>query len=411
MIMKRLVYYFIVISLAVLSCKKETVPAALPSVMTLKAGVDSLYSMGVPDLYSYPDGADGIPMAWSAYKSGLFSSEEAADFEKARTYAVRHCSEAVSAASRLISNLPVENLPEEYASLMGEARFFRALNNSYILRSSLTDNVADDQFLDTKDLIINDFYESVSVLPSGSMVENGDRITSDIARVALADFLLTLSGNPFNEDRYGEIVSVLSPVTESGKYRLEISTDAGSAFSMLRGNTSSSEYVYCVRASVPLSGYCLPKDAGTWGSKGIEVKYNAFKPSKSFRKLYGADDLRMKDREFFHTFYSVPNGSKTSFRVFEPAPYFWSDNKVNGIYRYSEVLLIMAEALANVGSPDALSYLMEVRNRSVRDTADYSGLTKNELLKQIWIERFRELPFEMKQSFDIVRTGFNPTEE
>ena len=70
------------------------------------------------------------------------------------------------------------------------------------------------------------------------------------------------------------------------------------------------------------------------------------------------------------------------------------------VYRYSEVLLILAEALEEQGkSGEALPYLNQVRTRA--GLGDPTG----DLGEAIFNERRVELAFENKRWFDLVRTG------
>lgn len=76
------------------------------------------------------------------------------------------------------------------------------------------------------------------------------------------------------------------------------------------------------------------------------------------------------------------------------------------IYRYSDALLLLAEALNEQGKPDqALPYLNEVRNRAFEGGGTISTTDQNELRDIIAHERRVELAFENKRWLDLVRTG------
>ena len=66
--------------------------------------------------------------------------------------------------------------------------------------------------------------------------------------------------------------------------------------------------------------------------------------------------------------------------------------------RYAEVLLINAEAAANIGSADATARLNEVRTRANLPAS--VGTIAN-----IWKERRVELALERDRFFDLVRQG------
>ena len=89
---------------------------------------------------------------------------------------------------------------------------------------------------------------------------------------------------------------------------------------------------------------------------GAFTIFHAFKPTQLLMSTYGETDLRGKDRQYFHTFYKVSEGGKTVFEIFDPAPWFWIQSTVEsignkqveiGLCPYSEVLLMLAEALLN----------------------------------------------------------------
>lgn len=86
-----------------------------------------------------------------------------------------------------------------------------------------------------------------------------------------------------------------------------------------------------------------------------------------------------------------------------------------GLYPYSEVLLLLAEALLE--SEDevstAIHCLAEVRGRALQQAPSevalaLASLSKEELQAELWLERLRELPFQMKQLWDIQRTRKYP---
>ena len=71
------------------------------------------------------------------------------------------------------------------------------------------------------------------------------------------------------------------------------------------------------------------------------------------------------------------------------------------VYRYSEVLLFLAEALMEQGkNAEAIPYLNQVRRRA--GLAEFQG---GDLREAIYQERRVELAFENKRWFDLVRTG------
>lgn len=75
------------------------------------------------------------------------------------------------------------------------------------------------------------------------------------------------------------------------------------------------------------------------------------------------------------------------------------------VYRYSEVLLMLAEAVNEQGGNmgEALGYLNEVRNRA--GLSNYTAASQEDLREAILHERRIELAFENKRWDDLVRSG------
>jgi hypothetical protein len=72
--------------------------------------------------------------------------------------------------------------------------------------------------------------------------------------------------------------------------------------------------------------------------------------------------------------------------------------------RYSEVLLMRAEAMNELGqTPAAIPFLNQVRNRA--GLVDTPALSQSDVRTAIWKERRLELAFEHDRWFDLVRTG------
>ena len=138
------------------------------------------------------------------------------------------------------------------------------------------------------------------------------------------------------------------------------------------------------------------------------------------------DDMRMQEQQFFHSFVTYEKSGRTVIQTFQSKPYWWFDREAlfgtssTGkdaiIYRYAEVLLIAAEAIAMTEgvTSEAVGYLADVRARAWpkinRETiySDLSALDRDRFVEEVWAERLREFPFEMKIWPDIQRTRKYP---
>jgi hypothetical protein len=89
---------------------------------------------------------------------------------------------------------------------------------------------------------------------------------------------------------------------------------------------------------------------------------------------------------------------------------FWDKNGMNyRVYRYADILLLLAECENEIGSPtSAIGYLNQVRQRPstnmpVYPTTAYPVNSKTEIFRAIMHERMVELAGEEIRNFDIVR--------
>jgi hypothetical protein len=109
---------------------------------------------------------------------------------------------------------------------------------------------------------------------------------------------------------------------------------------------------------------------------------------------------------------SVRNGvtKKRFFRKYNIYDYVNSGFHPGGInqrvIRYADILLLLAECEAEVGTPaQAASYINEVRSRPGVNMPPVAPASKNDALKAVMHEREVELGAEELASFDILRWG------
>lgn len=448
------IHLLLIFTLLFFSCKQEEITPPISEQKSFsdtnsaKEAASKLYKVGLSKLYFDTEAEEGVTLAWSAYLSGLIESEartayypalnaqklNSPEIQKLAQKLSDECMKGIALADSILLLLPQTQglAADEQAQLLGEAHFFRAFNRFYLLRTfGVIPTIHEEQKKSLEKsyrFIEQDLQRAIALLPSREKIPPPFRVSQDVARALLGEVYLQMSGYPLQQARYKEAVAILSPIVSSGKYHLMAngSSEEQSAFNKLRTQPHCEEYLFTFRgeSSTPLAAYAFPYEAKAWGTLGTSTTFNAFKPTQLLMSTYGETDLRGKDRQYFHTFYKVSEGGKTVFEIFDPAPWFWIQSTVEsignkqveiGLYPYSEVLLMLAEALLNYeeGTNTAVSYLAEVRARALQTevaevTLALAPLFKEKLQEEVWLERLRELPFQMKQLWDIQRTRKYP---
>ena len=452
---KTKILIFIIGVVCLFSCQNETTDfvenpvKAYSDTIAANTAVDALYATGLPQLYLSADQEYGIPLAWGSYLSGLFESEATQGYYPAlvkqdmtdpsvRNLATKiytACFDGIEAADSVILQIPNTKgfTPAEQAKLVGEAKFFRAFNRFYLIRTfgSFPDERHASAWLSMEKAYLKvekDLLDAIATLPEKNFQENNSHVTAFTARALLGDVYLHMSGKPLQKNKYVQAAAILRPVILSEKHHIAANgaNEEMSAINTLRTTPTNDEYLYVVygETSLTRASFAFPKMARNWDNVKEHVAFNAFKPIRAFMSCYAEGDIRGKDRQYFHTFFKVKDEGKTIFEIFAPAPYFWltsgsdiaaSNKQYIGIYRYAEVLLMAAEAIAySEGvTPENVNYLAQVRARSTSDSQielskQLSVLSVNKFIEEVWLERLRELPYEMKQLSDILRTDHYP---
>lgn len=452
---KTKIIIFIIGVVCLFSCQNESTDfvenpvKAYSDTIAANTAVDALYATGLPQFYLSADQEYGIPLAWGSYLSGLFESEAtqgyfpALEKQNLEDSSVRDlakqiytsCFDGIEAADTVILQLPNTSgfTPAEQAKLVGEAKFFRAFNRFYLIRTfgSFPDERHVSSWLSMEKAYLKvekDLLDAIATLPEKNFQENNSHVTAFTARALLGDVYLHMSGKPLQKNKYEQAAAILRPIIRSEKHHLAANgaNETVSAINTLRTTPTNDEYLYVVygETSLTRASFAFPKMARNWENVKEHVAFNAFKPIQAFMSCYADRDIRGKDRQYFHTFFKVKDEGKTIFEIFDPAPYFWlasgtdiaaSNKQYWGIYRYAEVLLMAAEAIAHSEgvTPEAVNYLAQVRTRSTSDSQielskQLSVLSVNKFIEEVWLERLRELPYEMKQLSDILRTDHYP---
>ncbi|GAA4305715.1 RagB/SusD family nutrient uptake outer membrane protein [Compostibacter hankyongensis] len=260
--------------------------------------------------------------------------------------------------------------------------------------------------------IIKDAGEAGSLLLPKSTQQAG-RATSGAAKTLLANVYIV-------RKNWSEAEKLLKEVVDSKEYSLM--PDYNNAFSTSTGNKNNAESVFEVQFMEGSAGYSgnflysfLPRPmtadevetiTGTSNPQPLSEEGNNI-PTPDIIAAYEPGDKR-KDASIAYITLS------TSLRTNKVFPYIKKYAKKHAlqgntgtnwpVYRYSEVLLFLAEALNEQGkTSDAAPYLNEVRKRAGLAATTASG--KDAMRQAIYKERRVELAFENKRWFDLVRTG------
>lgn len=428
--------------------------------------VNGIYRSGVSGFYGAGSAYSGTTMMMGGYMSGFFDNEykgQEVHVQNSHDLSIGPVNmsgyfgdqwssvyQAISRANTAIKNIPqTEGLSEsESNELMAEARFFRALNYFYLVRvfgdvplvlepyDDLEDIYVEQ---DDKDLvyeqIITDLDSAITEggLSANTFPGNDFRITEGAAATLLADVHLHRAGYPVQqEESYAEAADAARSVIESDVYNLieHGNHEEESAYNVLRTSDNESEYIYSIEFEEGISengslpAYSYPNRLAAEGLFTYSITTNAYRPVEGFVNVYDPDeDLRIQEQQFFHSEREIDG----ELYEFELSPYLYHDtealfetnagDKDVNVYRYAEVLLIAAEAIAHSEgvTTEAVEYLADVRSRAYWETdraeieADLAALTEDEFVEEVWKERLREFALEFKVWFDIQRTRQYPT--
>ncbi|MEK6480229.1 RagB/SusD family nutrient uptake outer membrane protein [Catalinimonas sp. 4WD22] len=430
--------------------------------------VNALYRVGAPQMYSTGGVYSGKRGMYGPYLSGFFDNEYKGQepyiqFAQQLTLNGTNIDGfsngiwsdlylAIARANNAIKYIPeTPGLSDSDANrLMAEARFFRAFAYFYLVRfygevplivepyEAIEDiYVPGSPIADVYDLIVSDLEFAVNEggLSEAAMVNNAFRVTQGAAATLLSEVYLTMSGYPLQEDHYADAAEMARMVINSGTYSLvqndmvegEIDFENSAYNKIRREEALAEEYIYLVEYLVGIETSTYPQ----WSypvAYASDVEYaitnGAYQPVDEFMWGYDQEnDLRAQNKQYFHTTFTHGDGSTSTF---PPTPYIWHDDealfqtatsgKDARALSYSEVLLTAAEsiALSEGVNAEAIDYLAQVRSRAywkqdiseIRD--ELTGLSVDEFVEEVWEERYRELVFDFKLWFDMIRTRTYP---
>ncbi|WP_187262063.1 RagB/SusD family nutrient uptake outer membrane protein [Pontibacter beigongshangensis] len=261
--------------------------------------------------------------------------------------------------------------------------------------------------------ILKDAGDAATLLPAKDQQEKG-RATSGAAKTLIGNVHVVLK-------QWDKAETVLKEVVNSGQYSLlpdyaaffnpANKNNAESVFEVqyMQGNLglqSNFAYVFMPNLTdlTPIVGFRFNnQNTGGWNIPTDNL-IAAYEPGDKRKEAsiapgYTAANGTFVDqpyvKKYLHLPLPTPNGSSPNTDENWP------------VYRYSEVLLLLAEALNEQGKGgEALPYLNQVRDRAFGAGVSPVTVTGQEALREaIMKERRVELAFENKRWLDLVRTG------
>lgn len=243
--------------------------------------VNRLYKKGVPERYNHSVWA-GTHMMDGGYLSGLFDNTYKGQevwITHSQTLALdptvdnNHLQTMWQSSYEAIvrtANFAINKIPDcpgltdqERNRLIGEAKFFRALNYFYLVKAFGAIPIVTTTYTTIEDLyvkrsteqkvyefIVKDLTDAVSMgLPDKSFPENGFRISKGSVLALLADVYLNMAGYPIkDESKYQLAAEAAVSLIKNANYTLIQHKDKGenSAFNTLRTSDNEKEYLYTI---------------------------------------------------------------------------------------------------------------------------------------------------------------------
>ena len=362
------------------------------------------------------------------------------------------CFDAIGRANSAIKYIPqIDMSATEQATLIAEAKFFRAWNYFYLVKTfgdvpyqtEPIESLEDDLYPARTPVatiwagIEADLAEAVSKLPATKFAANSHRVNKYVAAMVQANVFLF-------QGKYADAVTAVKIVLGSG-HSLTANEDLAmaSAYNKLRTTDDLDEVIWAYEydGGIANSGwrtsYALWPGAESILGGAYSICHKVFGPKNRYLNVYKEDDLRIQPNQFFHWTWTSPKTKETitsetigpdDESYGEAGIWYYMDDAaiVNGsgsagkdwnLYRYAEALLIGAEAIAqSTGvNAEAAGYLARVKARADMNgktveqyTTELQALGKDAFIHECLTERLREFPVEYKLWDDCLRTRLFP---
>lgn len=255
--------------------------------------------------------------------------------------------------------------------------------------------------------IIADASAAAASLPVSYPGSEAGRVTQGAALTLLGEVYMTLKDYPKAMENFEKVLAA--------GYELE--PDYASVYNP--GNKNNGELIFSIQFDAAVEGE-NSNFFFTFGPYNAGVDLTGFQPqlggmnipTLDMIRAYEEGDRRKEasigfyEKEENRAMYEAIGDSMPYIKKFYHPPFAQSGRTNDNwpVYRYSHVLLMMAEALNESGSTnEAHAYLNQVRQRA--GLSDMAGLNQAQLRSALNHEKRVELAFENHRWFDLLRTG------
>ncbi len=327
-----------------------------------------------------------------------------------------NCYQVINRANNVISFVDSSKVkPATCRRVIAESRFWRAYNYfklvqlwgdvPLVLEASSYDNVLPSRTPSTAvyNQIIDDLkYAEINLDPVYSYTDtkNGGRPTQVAAKALLGKVYLTMAGKPLNDvsklqlaaDKLNEVI------TNKATYGVDLMPIYADIFKVSVKPTNK-ENLFYFRGTTGLP----PASQGYTRLKFSLVTFNFVIPSKEVKTLFEVGDLRKAVNM---------NAAQSQIgKYIDNVTVATTDNADDfHIIRYSDVLMMYAETLIELGGTTNLNAALAIIN-NVRKThggstlADLTYINQNDLRDKYRVERRKEFMYEGQRYYDLKRWG------
>jgi hypothetical protein len=337
--------------------------------------------------------------------------------------AIENCNSVIEGIESVGEGIIGENQKNE---LLGETYFLRAYNYFNLVRlygpvplklASTTDlSSVEIELTPIEDIYTQidlDLIKAAELMENSAWTSTNGRVTKGAVKTLLAKVYLTMAGYPLQKgaEYYQKAYETANEVISSGAFSLF------GSYADLRTNENTGEHIWSIQreadnAGSPVHNAMLPYPEPEKAISANSAYGGGLAPTQLFYNSYPAGDKRKEETAYYYTEHEALDGSMIS--LGKPYIYkFWDNNAASSgksganysLLRYADVLLILAEAKAQVdggttSNSDAIDAYFAVRSRALPAESRPASISVDDVLK----ERIWEICFEGHTWYDMLRT-------